>query len=409
MYNFLKSFPIMKKIILIAISALVLGLSANAQNYEFVPGWFIGVQGGAQYTAGETSFNNLISPTASLNVGYQFNPWFSLRGNINGWQGKGWFIVPDQGYKYNYGQLAVDAVFNLADFGKNFKPKAVNPYIFVGLGGMMGINNDQVKDLMAKYPEAVNAEKYWTAPTGSFLGRFGAGVDFRLSHRVLLGLEFADNMFSDKMNSKRGESKLLGIVDCDYNLSAQIGLKIALGETYKTRADKVAAADLAAAEAAALAAAEAARLAAEKEAAEKAAAEAAALAAAEKAAAEAAAAKAAAAAEFARDLCNENVFFELNKSYIRKSERAKIDAVIECLNAYPEAKVRISGHADKATGNSKINMPLSQRRAENVAKELVKAGIPQERIITEYFGDTANPFEKPEENRVSICVVNRSF
>ena len=399
----------MKKLVLSIVAAAMVCLSANAQEYEFVPGWFVGAQGGAQYTVGEAAFKDLISPTASLNVGYQFKDWFGVRANINAWQGKGkvYFSGQGEGYKYNYGQLGFDAVFNLADFGKNYRPKTVNPYAFLGLGVMAGVNNNEMKDLLAAYANTEVATKYWDAPTWSALGRAGLGVDFRLSHRVLLGVEVAANAFSDKMNSKKGDNKFLGIVELDYNISAQIGVKVALGKTYKTRADEVAAAAAAAAaaaEAERLAAAE--RAAAEKAAAEKAAAEAAAA----KAAADAAAAKAAAeAAEFAKDLCLENVLFDLNKSNIRKSENDKIKAVVECLNANPDAKVKISGHADKETGNPKLNKDLSQKRAENVAKAIKAAGIPEDRIIVESFGDTANPYSEPEANRVAICVANRTF
>ena len=31
--------------------------------------------------------------------------------------------------------------------------------------------------------------------------------------------------------------------------------------------------------------------------------------------------------------------------------------------------------------------------------------IDKDRIITEYFGDTVNPFETPELNRVAVCLV----
>ncbi|MCQ2137097.1 MAG: OmpA family protein [Bacteroidales bacterium] len=402
----------MKKLFVIA-AALMACLSAGAQNYEFVPGWYLGVQGGAQYTAGESTFKNLISPTGSLNVGYQINPWFGLRGNFNGIQGKGWMSMPDEGYKFKYGQGALDATFNLADFGKNFKPHVVNPYVFVGVGGIYGFDNEEVKALEQKYPGKINDELRWDNSVASLLVRAGAGVDFRLSDRVLLGLEVADNAFTDKMNSKKGD---FDPKDFDWNLSAQLGLKFFLGETYKTR--YAAAQAAAAAEAARLAAekAEKDRIAAEKAAAEKAAAEKAAAekaaaekAAAEKAAAEKAAAEKAAAEEAAKDLLSRNVYFLLDKTNIRKCETSKIDEVVECLKANPDAKVKVMGHADLPTGSHPHNQDLSKARATKVAKAIEKAGISKDRIITEWFGDTANPFPVQEENRVAVCIVNRNF
>ena len=82
----------MKKFFLVIASAAILSLNANAEEY-FAPGWFIGIKGGAQYTVGESSFGTLISPTAAINVGYQFRPWVGLRADISGWQGKGANIV----------------------------------------------------------------------------------------------------------------------------------------------------------------------------------------------------------------------------------------------------------------------------------------------------------------------------
>ena len=265
----------MKKILVAAVVAVMACLSANAQQYEFVPGWYVGAQGGVQYTAGESTFANLLSPTGSLLAGYQFTPWFGLRGNINGIQGKGWMTIPNEGYKFNYGQIALDATIGLSDFGA-YTPHLVNPYIFIGAGGIFGFNNEEVKALEEKYPTTVNTYNRWEGVTPSFLARLGAGVDFRLSDRILLGLEIADNAFHDKMNSKKGEVEPY---DFDWNLSAQLGLKFALGETYKDRYEAAQAA----------AAAEAARLAAEKAEQDRIAAEKAA-AAAKKAAAEKAAA-----------------------------------------------------------------------------------------------------------------------
>ena len=68
-------------------------LTANAQSkektvYEFQPHWYVGVQGGAQYTLGEVSFGDLISPTAQVLVGYNFSKVVGLRLGVNAWQSK---------------------------------------------------------------------------------------------------------------------------------------------------------------------------------------------------------------------------------------------------------------------------------------------------------------------------------
>ena len=100
-----------------------------------------------------------------------------------------------------------------------------------------------------------------------------------------------------------------------------------------------------------------------------------------------------------------NILFVINKWDIRPSEQLKIDEVVAALKDNPDTKVRISGYADKATGTAKRNQFLSEKRSEIVAQAIVDAGIDKDRIITEYFGDTVNPFETPELNRVAVCLV----
>ncbi len=74
------------------------------------------------------------------------------------------------------------------------------------------------------------------------------------------------------------------------------------------------------------------------------------------------------------------------------------------MKQYPEAVVSITGYADKATGTAKRNLFLSEQRAAVVCQCLLDAGISQDRITTNYYGDTKQVSEIPEENRVSICV-----
>ena len=100
-----------------------------------------------------------------------------------------------------------------------------------------------------------------------------------------------------------------------------------------------------------------------------------------------------------------NILFIINKWDIRPSEQLKIDEVVAALKENPGTKVRISGYADKATGTAKRNQFLSEKRSEIVAQAIIDAGIDKDRIITEYFGDTVNPFETPELNRVAVCLV----
>lgn len=67
-------------------------------------------------------------------------------------------------------------------------------------------------------------------------------------------------------------------------------------------------------------------------------------------------------------------------------------------------KVNVTGYADVNTGNAKINSKLSEKRANNVAEALKAKGIAANRITIDYKGDTVQPYNTPEENRVSICI-----
>ena len=393
----------MKKFLFIfsTAAALVFGAahatSAQAQE-TFYPGWTLGVQGGANYISSNYwqigKFQH-ISPNASLNLGYDFAPWFGLRGSLSGPIG----TYPVQGKtigKFNYGQLGLDAMFDICNMFRYRETRFLSPYLF--LGGA------------ANYRFAANDQKAFFGPGV----RAGLGLNFRLAQGIRLGLELQDNALSNQFNTLDDNELFGGDIlrwkrpfKWDDNFAALLGLKFELGANAKRKAAAAAAAEAAAiAEAAAKAAAE--KAAADKAAAEKAAAEKAAAerAAAEKAAAERAAAEKAA-AEAARAQARalvENVYFDLNKSVIRKSEVAKIEHLIAVMNQYPEAVVSLTGYADKETGTPKRNMVLSQERAERVCKCLVDAGIAADRISISYYGDTKQVSSVREENRVAVCV-----
>ena len=381
----------MKKALLVLSSFLALTFSVNAQ--QFFPDWYIGIKGGVGETIGETNWQKLLSPAAALNIGYQFTPVFGLRGDIAGWQAKGALPLYDDVYKFNYAQAALDATFDIASLFAGYKERVVNPYILLGAGANYRFNNKEANAIASHFYK----DNYlWDGGKISVLGRAGAGIDFRLSDAVALELEAVANGYSDKFNSKVGDI-------FDYQINALAGLKFNFGAAKKKAAALAAAEAEAARLAAERAAAEAARLAAERAAAEKAAADAeAARLAAERAAAERAAQEAAARAR-ARAI-TENVLFVIDQWKIRPSEQEKIDRVVNIMKQYPEAVVTISAYADKQTGNPRWNMTLSQHRAEVVAEALKAAGIAANRITTEYFGDTVNPFETAPENRVSVLV-----
>ena len=393
----------MKKLVLILSAAFALAFSAQAQGV-FTPGWNLEVMGGANYVTSNNwnipHFQH-ITPNASVSLGYDIAPWFGLRGSLSGPVG----TYPIQGKtigKFGYAQLGVDAMVDICNiFGYN-PARFFSPYVF--LGGAAG------------YRFPVEQVKGFFAPGV----RAGLGFDFRLTDAIKLALEFQDNAQSNKWNTLDDNEFFGGDIlhwkrpfRWDDNFAALVGLKFDLSNRAGKAASNVVAnavaaanaADAAVAAAAAKAAAE--RAAAEKAAAAKAAAKSAADAEAAAKAAEAEAAAAIAAGENKAQewSAQENIYFDLNQSVIRPSEVEKITRIVALLQKNPGMTVTIAGYADKATGTHERNMTLSQERSARVRQCLIDSGIAAARISTDYFGDTKQVSDIPENNRVAICLV----
>jgi len=80
------------------------------------------------------------------------------------------------------------------------------------------------------------------------------------------------------------------------------------------------------------------------------------------------------------------VQFRTGQTAVRDSDRARIAKLGALVADLKDVRVRVSGFAD-SRGNDELNLSLSQERAEMVARELEKAGIPKERMIIEAMGE----------------------
>jgi len=367
--------------------------SKSDPTVEFNPHWYGQIQGGAAYTVGETAFKDLLSPAGALSLGYQFNPTLGLRLGVGGWQAKG-NSLPLEVYKLNFLQGNADLIVNLANLiGGYDNNRVFNPYALIGGGAAFGFKNG-ANNVKAVVP-ADYFDYLWKDKLITPLGRYGLGVDIRLTENVALNLEVNGNVLSDHFNSKKANNP-------DYQYNALAGLKINFGKATRPSAKYLA--ELAAAEAAA--AAEKARLEAErlaKLAAEKAAAE---KAAAEKALADKLAAEKAAAEKLAAEMRQVNTFFTINSAVISDEEAAKLIRYIDWLKANPSVNISIAGHADKGTGNKRINQKLSDQRAAAVKDFLTERGIAESRIVSIVGnGDLVQPFAENDLNRVVISTV----
>lgn len=85
-----------------------------------------------------------------------------------------------------------------------------------------------------------------------------------------------------------------------------------------------------------------------------------------------------------------NVYFDFDK-YILKSESFKaIKRVAKLMKAFPTMVIEISGHTDSINRSKdpNYNITLSELRAQEVKKALVKEGIEDFRIIARGYGET---------------------
>ena len=80
------------------------------------------------------------------------------------------------------------------------------------------------------------------------------------------------------------------------------------------------------------------------------------------------------------------VQFRTGQTAVRDSDRARLQKLGALVADLAEVRVRVSGFAD-SRGDETLNQTLSQERAEMVARELEKAGIPKERLIVEAMGE----------------------
>jgi outer membrane protein OmpA-like peptidoglycan-associated protein len=100
------------------------------------------------------------------------------------------------------------------------------------------------------------------------------------------------------------------------------------------------------------------------------------------------------------------VYFRLNSAVIDKNQEINIFNTAEFAkkNGSP---IKLTGYADRKTGNPDYNKGISERRARVVAKRLIdKYGISSNNISIEWKGDEIQPYSENAWNRVVIMNTN---
>lgn len=370
----------LNKVLLSGVVALSC-VSASAQEADktvnvFTPHWYAQAQIGGQYTLGEIGFGKLLSPNVQVGIGYNFNKVVGARFSLNTWQSKAGQNVAGNVYKWKWNYVApmVDATFNLTNLFCEYNPdRLVEVGVFGGIGANIAWGNDEAADAQkailagaGKNLADVQAplENLWDGTKTRFVARVGANVDFRVSDRVKLGVELSANTLSDKYNSKKAGNP-------DWYFNALVGVKVALGETHTTKVipapkpvEKIIERII-----------------------EK---------------------PVPAAPKVESKVVEENfrrdIFFPIGNTNIAKSQRTKIAEIVEYMKENPDAKITLTGYADKGTGSVRFNDKIAARRALTVYNTLAAKGVAKSRMIKQSKGCRVQPFEENDMNRVTICI-----
>ncbi len=380
-------------------SLLALGCTAaSAQEAKtvnvFNPHGYLQVQIGGQETLGEIGFGDLLSPNVQVGYGYNFNKVVGARVSLNAWQSKAGqeFLGQTYKWKWNYVAPMVDATFNLSNLFCGFNPnRLVNVGVFAGIGANIAWGNDEAataqSNMKTAYTNLINSAYGTTTipeankvaksdPALSYLwdgskvrltGRVGANVDFRVSERVSLGLEVSANTLNDRYNSKKAGNS-------DWYFNALVGAKFTLGKSYTTKTvpapkpvEKIIERII------------------EKP-------------------APAPAPKTETKQEAVDENFRRDIFFPIGNSNIAKSQTTKIAEIVTFMKENPDAKITLTGYADKGTGSAAFNDKIAARRAQTVYNTLAAKGVAKSRMIKKSMGSRVQPFEENDMNRVTICI-----
>ena len=103
------------------------------------------------------------------------------------------------------------------------------------------------------------------------------------------------------------------------------------------------------------------------------------------------------------------VFFDWDRVDLNDRARQIVAEAAQASKRVADTRIDVAGHADR-TGTAAYNLALSRRRAETVAGELVRQGVPAASIVINAFGDTkplvaTGPGQRePQNRRVEIVL-----
>ena len=367
----------MKKITKYAAAvALLCGVSTAAMaqdnKEEFKPYWFAGVQGGVQTTFTNYNSLKLLTPQFALQFGRWFAPEFGARLHVMGYDQKGGiaegqFGLDKQTYKFKACTADIDFLFNMSNIlCPQRSCKDFNWILLAGFGSNYSWDYDEFKTLAYNNDFLSNHPAYHDQVCGTkhstFNGRLGTAFEYDVTNSLSLNLELQANYKNDLYNLKTNDKN-------DWQAAAFIGVTFKIGKAkkapapvqevepiYETRVDTVWYDDTS-------------YKTVETD------------------------------ASLRRD-----IHFDIRKN--DPISQQTVSEIVDFVKNNKDVKVTVTGYADKGTGNKRVNMKYSKKRAEALTDALVKAGVPAEIITTEWKGDTVQPFADNDANRATITVAS---
>ncbi|HET9019745.1 MAG TPA: OmpA family protein, partial [Acetobacteraceae bacterium] len=103
------------------------------------------------------------------------------------------------------------------------------------------------------------------------------------------------------------------------------------------------------------------------------------------------------------------VFFDWDKADLTDRARQIVGEAAQNVSRVQVTRIEVNGYTD-TSGTPQYNQKLSIRRAQNVAAELVKDGVPENEITVQGFGEnhllvpTGNGVREPQNRRVEIIL-----
>ena len=103
------------------------------------------------------------------------------------------------------------------------------------------------------------------------------------------------------------------------------------------------------------------------------------------------------------------VFFDWDRADLTTRARAIVNEAAQATTRVAVTRIEVAGHTDRS-GTPQYNQGLSTRRAQAVAAELVRLGVPRAAITTQAFGEsrplvqTADGVREPQNRRVEIVL-----